>query len=70
MIGAGPLAPSHLYILSFVFLESAVKDVGTQAHLFLKPYRRDNVIKTLRGKTVSFEPAADIKNDTEEDEQP
>ena len=38
MIGAGYPAPSHLYILSFVFLESAVKGVGTQAHLFLKPY--------------------------------
>ena len=35
---------------------------------FWSRYRTENVIKTLRGKTVSFEPAPDIKNDTEEDE--
>ena len=29
MIGAGSPAPSHLYILSFVFFEPAVKGVGT-----------------------------------------
>ncbi|SEH50550.1 hypothetical protein SAMN02910265_01053 [Ruminococcus flavefaciens] len=37
---------------------------------FWSRYRNENVINTLRGKTVVFEPAAEIKNDTEEDEQP
>lgn len=37
---------------------------------FWSRYRIENVITTLKGKTVSFETAADIKKDTEENEQP
>jgi hypothetical protein len=37
---------------------------------FWSRYRNENVINTLRGKTVPFEPASYIKNDTEEDKQP
>ena len=38
--------------------------------LFYSRYRKENVIKTLKGKTVVFEPAPNNNNNNEEDEQP
>ena len=51
-------------------LDSLPKGACFDKGQFYSRYRGENVITTLRGKTVPFEPAPDIKNDTEEDEQP